>query len=234
MEDFSESSDEENTHPLTKPNRKSRTPAQQDAFKKAQQVRVENAKFKKTRIDEIKETIELENEFAKLEEREAGELTKLQQQRKDIETKILSEVKAMKDKKQEAELKRQARRDEARAKDKARDELKAFKALQKAGKLELPVEPVEHIEPVEPVEPAPTNHIATLKKPKKEPKIIYESESEEEVVIIKKKKKPPKIIYQDADDDEIVENLNKLVSKKSTPIIEKQPQIIKTNQIRFF
>jgi len=221
MEDFSESSDEENTHPLTKPNRKTRTTAQQDAFKKAQHVRVENAKIKKTRLEEIKETIKLETEAAK-QERENEGLTKLQQQRKDIETKILSEVKAMKEKKQEAANKRQARKDELRAKEKAKDDLKA---LEKASKLE---------EPVEPDEPAPTTLIATLKKPKKEPKIIYESESEEEVVIIKKKKKPPKIIYQDATDDEAEDKLNKSVSKKSAPIIEKQPQIIKTNQIRFF
>lgn len=45
-----------------------------------------------------------------------------------------------------------------------------------------------------------------IKKPKKEPKVIYESasESEEEVVIVKKKKKPKKktIIYEESEESE--------------------------------
>ena len=43
-----------------------------------------------------------------------------------------------------------------------------------------------------------------VKKPiaKKEPKIIYESESEDDVVIVKKKKKKPKVIYEESSSED--------------------------------
>jgi hypothetical protein len=78
-------------------------------------------------------------------------------------------------------------------------------------------------------------------KPKKEPKVIYESasESEEEVIVVKKKKKPKKktIIYEDAtesEDEEPVKPVRKeretktqqnLASKfKVTPGIAEKPK----------
>jgi hypothetical protein len=52
----------------------------------------------------------------------------------------------------------------------------------------------------------PVKVVSKAEKPKKEPKVIYESasESEEEVVIVKKKKKPKKktIIYEESDESE--------------------------------
>ena len=59
----------------------------------------------------------------------------------------------------------------------------------------------EVVVPKKPVKAKPV-----IKKPKKEPKVIYESasESEEEVVIVKKKKKPKKktIIYEESEESE--------------------------------
>jgi hypothetical protein len=60
----------------------------------------------------------------------------------------------------------------------------------------VPKKPLSKAEKAKPV----------IKKPKKEPKVIYESasESEEEVVIVKKKKKPKKktIIYEESEESE--------------------------------
>lgn len=52
----------------------------------------------------------------------------------------------------------------------------------------------------------PKSKAPVVEKPKKEPKVVYESasESEEEVVIVKKKKKPKKktIIYEESEESE--------------------------------
>ena len=66
-------------------------------------------------------------------------------------------------------------------------------------------ESVEEVVPV--VKPKKKEvQIVSKSKPKREPKIIYEteSESEEEVIVVKKKKKPKKktIIYEDATDED--------------------------------
>ena len=73
-----------------------------------------------------------------------------------------------------------------------------------------------------------------VKKQKKEPKVIYQdaSESEEEVVIVKKKKKQPKVVYESESEEEPPPPKQK--PKPVVPVAEKQPQIIKTHQIRFF
>jgi hypothetical protein len=62
--------------------------------------------------------------------------------------------------------------------------------------------------PVKAPKPAPAPVKAKSVKPAKEPKIVYqsESESEEEIVIVKKKKKPKKktIIYEESESEEEV------------------------------
>jgi hypothetical protein len=57
-------------------------------------------------------------------------------------------------------------------------------------------------------------------KPKKEPKVVYESasESEEEVIVVKKKKKPKKktIIYEDATESEEEEPVKPIKKERET------------------
>lgn len=193
MEDLSD-----NEETVLKP--KTRSPAQIEAFKKAQQVRLENAKLKQKKLDDLKETIKIEVGLSPEEKEEHG-LIKLQQERDEIEKKIIEKAKAVQDKKDILAAERKARKEELREK----EELKALKT-----KLDT-------------------------KKKKKEPTVIYESESEEEVVIVKKKKKAPKIIYEE--DSENEPELSKPKPKPKAPVVTppvQQPQIIKTNQIRFF
>lgn len=187
-------SDEGEGNPIMKP--KTRSPAQVEAFKKAQATRIENAKAKKEKLENIKETIKIDRTLS-VEEKEESGLSKLQREREEIEQKILAQGKMVAEKKKsEAALKQ--------SKTKARE---------------------EEIKEKEQV---------VIKKVKKEPKVIYQdaSESEEEVVIVKKKKKQPKVIYESESEEEAPQPKPK--SKPVVPVSEKQPQIIKTNQIRFF
>lgn len=217
MEELSEDGEDGNVNPIMKP--KTRTPAQVEAFKKAQQARIDASKAKKQKLDEMKEAIRLECALS-VEEKEKSGMTKLQQEREEIEKKIVAQAKEITDKKQQEADKRKARKEELRAKEKEKEDIKELKKQAKVKE--------------------PTPELTPVVTKKKEPKIIYESESEEEVVIVKKKKKKqPKVIYQDATDSEEEEPAPPPKKKQpvvSTPIplAEKQPQIIKTNQIRFF
>ena len=190
MEDLSDDANEETANPIMKP--KTRSPAQIEAFKKAQATRLENAKAKKEKLENIKENIKIDRTLS-VEEKEESGLTKLQLEREVIEKKILAQAKAIQDKKKlEASLK-QAKKEEIKEKEQV------------------------------------------VKKAKKEPKVIYQdaSESEEEVVIIKKKKKQPKVVYESESEEEAPPQKPK-AKPAAIPVSEKQPQIIKTNQIRFF
>lgn len=211
MEDLSDDGEDTNVNPIMKP--KTRSPAQIEAFKKAQQVRLDAAKAKKQKLDEMKQTIRLECALSP-EEKETSGMTKLQQEREEIEKKILAQAKEIQDKKQSEADKRKAKKEELRAKEKEKEDIKELKK-------QIKQNDIAHV---------------TIKK---EPKIIYESESEEEVVIVKKKKKQPKVVYQnetDSEEEEVPPPKPKKSPVVSTqiPSGEKQPQIIKTNQIRFF
>ena len=193
MEALSDDANEDTGNPIMKP--KTRSPAQVEAFKKAQATRIENAKAKKEKLENIKETIKIDRTLS-VEEKEESGLSKLQREREEIEQKILAQGKLVAEKKKsEAALKQ--------SKTKARE---------------------EEIKEKEQV----------VKKQKKEPKVIYQdaSESEEEVVIVKKKKKQPKVVYESESEEEAPPPKQK--PKPVVPVAEKQPQIIKTNQIRFF
>ena len=206
MEALSDDANDDTTNPIMKP--KTRSPAQVESFKKAQAVRIENAKAKKEKLENIKETIKIDRTLS-VEEKEESGLAKLQREREEIEKKILAQGKmAAEKKKSQAELKQ--------SKTKAReDEIKE--------KEEIQAKPV---------------------KPKKEPKVVYQdaSESEEEVIIVKKKKKQPKIVYESESEEEEPKPKSTQRSRsepKPTHIhvssgTMQQPQIIKTNQIRFF
>jgi hypothetical protein len=174
MEDLSDEAHDDNTNPIMKP--KTRSPAQIESFKKAQAIRIENAKAKKEKLENMKETIKIDRTLSVDEKEESG-LAKLQREREEIEKKILAQGKIAAEKK------------------------------------------IKEKEQV------------VIKKPKKEPKVVYQyaSESEEEVVIVKKKKKQPKVVYESESEEEAPPPKAKPVSSS-----EKQPQIIKTNQIRFF
>ena len=193
MEALSDDANEDTGNPIMKP--KTRSPAQVEAFKKAQATRIENAKAKKEKLENIKETIKIDRTLS-VEEKEESGLSKLQREREEIEQKILAQGKLVAEKKKsEAALKQ--------SKTKARE---------------------EEIKEKEQV----------VKKQKKEPKVIYQdaSESEEEVVIVKKKKKQPKVVYESESEEEPPPPKQK--PKPVVPVAEKQPQIIKTHQIRFF
>lgn len=216
MEDLSDDGEDTNVNPIMKP--KTRSPAQIEAFKKAQQVRLDAAKAKKQKLDEMKKTIKLECALSP-EEKETSGMTKLQQEREEIEKKILAQAKEIQDKKQSEADKRKAKKEELRAKEKEKEDIKELKKQIKQNE--------------------PTPELTPVVTKKKEPKIIYESESEEEVVIVKKKKKQPKVVYQNETDSE--EEEAPAPKPKKSPVVstqipsgEKQPQIIKTNQIRFF
>lgn len=192
MEDLSDDANEDTVNPIMKP--KTRSPAQIEAFKKAQAVRLENAKAKKEKLENIKENIKIDRSLS-VEEKEESGLTKLQLEREEIEKKILAQAKAVQDKKKAEAALKQAKKEEIKEKEQV-------------------------------VKKAQT-------KQKKEPKVIYQddSESEEEVVIVKKKKKQPKVIYESESEEEQPKPKAK---PAAIPVSEKQPQIIKTNQIRFF
>ena len=184
-------SDEGEGNPIMKP--KTRSPAQVEAFKKAQAVRLENAKAKKEKLENIKETIKIDRTLS-VEEKEESGLSKLQREREEIEKKILAQGKLVAEKKKSEAALKQSKKEEIKEKEQV-----------------------------------------VVKKVKKEPKVIYQdaSESEEEVVIVKKKKKQPKVVYESESEEEAPPPKPK---SKPAPIAvsEKQPQIIKTNQIRFF
>ena len=182
-------SDEGEGNPIMKP--KTRSPAQVEAFKKAQAVRLENAKAKKEKLENIKETIKIDRTLS-VEEKEESGLSKLQREREEIEQKILAQGKLVAEKKKSEAALKQSKKEEIKEKEQV------------------------------------------VKKQKKEPKVIYQdaSESEEEVVIVKKKKKQPKVVYESESEEEAPPPKQK--PKPVVPVAEKQPQIIKTNQIRFF
>jgi 23S rRNA-/tRNA-specific pseudouridylate synthase len=54
--------------------------------------------------------------------------------------------------------------------------------------------------------------------PKKEPKIIYEEDSEDDVVIVKKKKKKPKVIYEESSSEDEEPVPRKKPAKKAEPV----------------
>jgi len=73
-------------------------------------------------------------------------------------------------------------------------------------------------------EPTPTplkTDQPPVKKPiaKKEPKIIYESESEDDVVIVKKKKKKPKVIYEESSSEDEEPVPRRKPAKKAEPVV---------------
>lgn len=192
MEALSDDGNEDTGNPIMKP--KTRSPAQVEAFKKAQAVRLENAKAKKEKLENIKETIKIDRTLS-VEEKEESGLSKLQREREEIEQKILAQGKLVAEKKKSEAALKQAKKEEIKEKEQV------------------------------------------VKKAKKEPKVIYQdaSESEEEVVIVKKKKKQPKVVYESESESEEEAPPPKPKAKPAAiPVSEKQPQIIKTNQIRFF
>jgi len=195
MEALSDDANEDTGNPIMKP--KTRSPAQVESFKKAQATRIENAKAKKEKLENIKETIKIDRTLS-VEEKEESGLSKLQREREEIEKKILAQGKMVAEKKKSEAALKQTKKEEIKEKEQLRSE---------------------------------------VKKPKKEPKVIYQdaSESEEEVVIIKKKKKQPKVVYESESEEEAPRPKPKpKPAPAPVPVSEKQPQIIKTNQIRFF
>jgi len=197
MEELSDDANDDTTNPIMKP--KTRSPAQVESFKKAQATRIENAKAKKEKLENIKETIKIDRTLS-VEEKEESGLAKLQREREEIEKKILAQGKMVAEKKKSEAALKQTKKEEIKEKEQLRSEVQA-----KAG------------------------------KPKKEPKVIYQdaSESEEEVIIVKKKKKQPKVVYESESEEEAPPPKPK-TKHAPVPVSEKQPQIIKTNQIRFF
>ena len=197
MEALSDDANEDTGNPIMKP--KTRSPAQVESFKKAQAIRLENAKAKKEKLENIKETIKIDRTLS-VEEKEESGLAKLQREREEIEKKILAQGKMVAEKKKSEAALKQTKKEEIKEKEQLRSEVQA-----KAG------------------------------KPKKEPKVIYQvaSESEEEVIIVKKKKKQPKVVYESESEEEAPPPKPK-TKHAPVPVSEKQPQIIKTNQIRFF
>jgi hypothetical protein len=205
MEALSDDANEDTGNPIMKP--KTRSPAQIESFKKAQAIRIENAKAKKEKLENMKETIKIDRSLSVDEKEESG-LAKLQREREEIEKKILAQGKLV------AEKKHALRKG-------ATEVVKQSKASPAAA-VEEEIKEKEQV----------------VKKQKKEPKVIYQdaSESEEEVVIVKKKKKQPKVVYESESEEEAPPPKPK---SKPAPIpvssgTMKQPQIIKTNQIRFF
>jgi hypothetical protein len=71
-------------------------------------------------------------------------------------------------------------------------------------------------------------------KPKKEPKVVYESasESEEEVIVVKKKKKPKKktIIYEDATESEEEEPVKPIKKERETKTQQNSASKFKVTQ----
>lgn len=207
MEALSDDANEDTGNPIMKP--KTRSPAQIESFKKAQAIRIENAKAKKEKLENMKETIKIDRSLSVDEKEESG-LAKLQREREEIEKKILAQGKLV------AEKKHALRKG-------ATEVVKQSKASPAAAvEEEIKEKEKEQV----------------VKKQKKEPKVIYQdaSESEEEVVIVKKKKKQPKVVYESESEEEAPPPKPK---SKPAPIpvssgTMKQPQIIKTNQIRFF
>jgi hypothetical protein len=70
--------------------------------------------------------------------------------------------------------------------------------------------------------------------PKKEPKIIYESESEEDVVIVKKKKKKPKVIYEESSSEDEEPIPRKKPAKKAEPVAAQVAPVAIKPILKFF
>jgi hypothetical protein len=70
--------------------------------------------------------------------------------------------------------------------------------------------------------------------PKKEPKIIYESESEDDVVIVKKKKKKPKVIYQESSSEDEEPIPRRKPAKKAEAVVAPVAAPVKVPIIKFF
>lgn len=193
---------------------KTRTSAQIESFKKAQTTRIENAKLRKEKLEEMKNSIKIDQNFTNEEKEESG-LTKLQREKSEIEKRIMMQVKDIQDKKNALKEKKAEKKAELRAKEKQQEDIKElqqkYKNKSKADAEALQKQKNEvHYESEE--------EVVIIKKKKKQPKIIYESESEEEELPVVKKTKHAEIVKEPA------------AVVKSTI----QPQIIKTNQIRFF
>ena len=71
MEALSDDSNEDTGNPIMKP--KTRSPAQVESFKKAQATRIENAKAKKEKLENIKETIKIDRTLSVEEKEESGQ-----------------------------------------------------------------------------------------------------------------------------------------------------------------
>jgi hypothetical protein len=172
MEEFSDDPNEEIDNPIMKP--KTRTPAQIASFKKAQSVRLENAKDKKEKMENIKETIKINR--LSVEEKEESGLGKLQRERDEIEKKILSQAKILQEKKLTDIAMKQIRKDELRAQEKIKEQ--TFNKTKKEPKI-IYQDATDSEE-----------EVVIVKKKKKQPKVVYESESEEEQSKPKPKSKP--------------------------------------------
>lgn len=88
-------------------------------------------------------------------------------------------------------------------------------------------------------EPTPTplkTDQPPVKKPiaKKEPKIIYESESEDDVVIVKKKKKKPKVVYEESSSEDEEPVPRRKPAKKAEPAVAPVYNPVKVPIIKFF
>lgn len=70
--------------------------------------------------------------------------------------------------------------------------------------------------------------------PKKEPKIIYESESEDDVVIVKKKKKKPKVVYEESSSEDEEPIPRKKPAKKAEPVAAQVAPVAIKPIIKFF
>jgi len=75
-----------------------------------------------------------------------------------------------------------------------------------------------------------------VKKPivKKEPKIIYESESEDDVVIVKKKKKKPKVVYEESSSEDEEPVPRRKPAKKAEAVVAPVAAPVKVPIIKFF
>jgi hypothetical protein len=70
--------------------------------------------------------------------------------------------------------------------------------------------------------------------PKKEPKIIYESESEDDVVIVKKKKKKPKVVYEESSSEDEEPVPRRKPAKKAEAVVAPVAAPVKVPIIKFF
>jgi len=106
-------------------------------------------------------------------------------------------------------------------------------------KAKLEVEEAEE-KPAPKPEPTPTplkTDQPPVKKPiaKKEPKIIYESDSDEDdVVIVKKKKKKPKVIYEESSSEDEEPVPRRKPAKKAEAVVAPVAAPVKVPIIKFF